>query len=139
MDSQGQGNASFINLLNQDYDESMGSPYLSVEIDKPESEIATNLKKPRSGNFSIEEDVLLVESWINTSVDPVNGNDQSKKKYWWRIWEKYHEHKTFNTSRNETSLLNRWGVIHKNVNKFCGCLTQVESAHQSGITQQDKV
>ncbi|XP_062162007.1 uncharacterized protein LOC133869045 [Alnus glutinosa] len=116
----------------------MGSPYLSVEINKPKSEIATNLKKPRSGNFSIEEDVLLVESWINTSVDPVNGNDQSKKKYWWRIWEKYHEHKTFNTSRNEASLLNRWGVIHKNVNKFCGCLAQVESAHQSGITQQDK-
>lgn len=92
MDSQRQGNASFINLLNQDYDEPMGSPYLSVEIDKPKSEIATNLKKPRSGNFSIEEDVLLVESWINTSVDPVNRNGQSKKKYWWRIWEKYHEH-----------------------------------------------
>jgi len=52
----------------------MGSPYPSVQIDEPESETATNLKKPRGGNFSIEEDVLLVESWINTSVGQLNGN-----------------------------------------------------------------
>jgi hypothetical protein len=60
----------------------MGSPNSSVQIDEPQTEIATNVKKSRGGNFSIEEDVLLVEAWINISIDPMNGNEQSKKKYW---------------------------------------------------------
>ncbi len=53
----------------------MGSPNSSVQIDEPQTEIATNVKKSRGGNFSIEEDVLLVEAWINISIDPMNGNE----------------------------------------------------------------
>ncbi|GLT71241.1 hypothetical protein SLA2020_432750 [Shorea laevis] len=85
MDSYGQGNISFNNLLNRDYHESMGSPYPNVETDEPHVEIKTSVKKSCENNFSIEKDVLLVEAWINASIDSMNGNDQSKKTYWLRI------------------------------------------------------
>jgi hypothetical protein len=79
MDSQEQGNTSFIDLLNHNYNEPMGSSYPNVQMYEPEVEIGSNVKKPRRGNFSIEEDIQLIESWINTSTDPVHGNEQSKK------------------------------------------------------------
>lgn len=32
-------------------------------------------KKSRSGNFSKEEDNLLISAWLNTSLDAVHGNE----------------------------------------------------------------
>lgn len=43
-------------------------------MDEPQVEVETSAKKSRGGNFNNEEDVLLVEASINTSVDPVNGH-----------------------------------------------------------------
>jgi hypothetical protein len=62
MDSQEQGNTSFIDLLNHNYNEPMGSSYPNAQMYEPEVEIGSNVKKPRRGNFSIEEDIQLIES-----------------------------------------------------------------------------
>lgn len=78
----------------------MGSPYPNVETDEPHVEIETRVKKSRESNFSIEEDVLLVEAWLNANIDSMNGNDQSKKTYLLKIWENYHANKCFNTNWN---------------------------------------
>ncbi|XP_059461934.1 glutathione S-transferase T3-like [Corylus avellana] len=117
----------------------MGSPYPNVQMYEPKVEIGSNVKKPRCGNFSIEEDIQLIESWINSSMDPVHGNEQSKKTYWNRICENYDANRSFDVSRSEISLVNHWGAIQKGINKFIGCLVQVESLNQSGLTQQDKI
>jgi hypothetical protein len=91
------------------------------------------------GNFNMDEDNMLISSWIEITMDAVQGNEQKHKKYWGRIWEYFHGHKTFNSNRNPNSLMNRWSVIQQAVNKFCDYLAQVESRPQSGMNEQDKV
>jgi hypothetical protein len=44
---------------------------------EPQVGIESNAKKPRDGNFSIEEDILLVKAWINTGIHLLLGNEQS--------------------------------------------------------------
>ncbi|KAH7841549.1 hypothetical protein Vadar_031383 [Vaccinium darrowii] len=96
-------------------------------------------KKLRGSNFTIDEDIMLVSAWLNTSLDAVHGNDQKNQTFWKRVWECFHSNKTFVSERNETSLMHRWSNIQKLTNKFCGFLAQIESMHQSGITEQDKI
>ncbi|KAM6548214.1 hypothetical protein CsatB_019890 [Cannabis sativa] len=83
MDSQFYGANSFTTLL-QEGEESYHE-YLPSLNDLESSHTLPNLKegsakktKSRKGNFSPEEDNLLVFAWLNTSLDPINGVDQSK-------------------------------------------------------------
>jgi hypothetical protein len=48
----------------------------------------------------MDEDNMLISSWIEITVGAIQGNEQKHKKYWRRIWEYFHEHKTFNPHRN---------------------------------------
>lgn len=103
----------------------------------PQPKVTSTTKRT---NFSVEEDILLVKAWINTSIDPIHGNDQKSTKFWDRILEKYNENKKETTvERTAHSLSNRWCSIQKFTNKFCGYLAQVESRNQSGHSEQDKV
>jgi hypothetical protein len=92
-----------------------------------------------NGLDNIEEDLLLVSAWLNVSLDAVKGNEQKSCQYWTRIWEYFHEHKTFQSDRKATSLQHHWGLIQSTVNKFCGFYEQVENQRKSGETEQDKV
>jgi hypothetical protein len=56
-----QVNTSFINLLNERYNESMESPNPNVQMPEPQVEIGSSVKKLQGGNFSIEGDILLVK------------------------------------------------------------------------------
>ncbi|KAL7226869.1 hypothetical protein ACSBR1_021857 [Camellia fascicularis] len=132
MDSQQDG--YFTNLLqerpNIDEHYLMESQYLNQNTQK---------KPQRGGNFTIEEDKLLVSAWLNISLDAVHGNEQKRSTYWKRVWDFFHEHKKFESNRNENSLMNRWSTIQLAMNKFCGCYAQIESLHQSGINEDDKI
>jgi hypothetical protein len=98
------------------------------------------MKSTKIANFSIEEDIVLVKARLNTSMDPIQGNDKKVRKFWDRIWESYHENKNENMVQCAAhSLSNRWSSIQKFINKFCGCLEQVETRNPSGATEQDKV
>lgn len=92
----------------------------------------------RSKNFTIQEDEQLVKAWLNVSLDPVKGVDQSRDTYWKRIHAYFHAHKDFSSDRTEGSLLNRWSGILRDVNLFAGCLSKIEGRNQSGATIDDK-
>jgi hypothetical protein len=132
----------YTNLLSGDdlFVESTNTMFDHQEPSPQMEEVEVIVKKPcRGGNFTLDEDNQLVQSWIEISLDAVQGNEQKHKRYWQRVCEFFHENKTFDSHRNQNSLMNRWSVIQQAVNKFCGCLAQVESKHQSGQTEQDKV
>ncbi|CAN6178310.1 unnamed protein product [Urochloa humidicola] len=93
----------------------------------------------RSKNFSDHEDEILVSGWLNISLDPIVGKDKKGGRYWSRICDYFHEHKTCSSKRSINSLMHRWETIQKCVNKFCGCLTRIELRRQSGTTITDKV
>ena len=92
----------------------------------------------RTKNFSSDEDILLVSAWLNVGMDGISGVDQSQGTYWRRIHEYFHANKSFESTRTEVSLINRWSTIH-DVNLFCGCLTRIEDRNQSGSRVDDNI
>ncbi|CAL5393767.1 unnamed protein product [Camellia sinensis] len=155
MDSQTPTDAYFTNLLqggsNLLGEFMMKSPNQIGQCSSQHGEVAgqesqlspqiesTTKKSQRGGNFSTEEDNLLVSAWLNTSLDAIHGNEQKHKTYWNRVWEYFHKYKTFTSERNQNSLMNRWSTIQLGTNKFCGFFAQIESMHQSGVNEQDKI
>jgi hypothetical protein len=43
----------------------------------------------RSSNYAEVQDVLLVRAWSEVGMDAVHGTDQTGKRYWQRIENKY--------------------------------------------------
>ncbi|GMP24979.1 hypothetical protein CsSME_00047016 [Camellia sinensis var. sinensis] len=139
-----QGNAYFSNLMNEfdvDHDFTTESPQQESQSlsFSPESITQTTKISQRKGNFTEEEDMMLISSWLNISLDPIRGNEQKSKAYWLRVWENYNKYKTFDSERTQTSLMNRWSTIQLATNKFCGCFAQVERLNRSGSTEKDKI
>jgi len=93
----------------------------------------------RTKNFSKDEDKLLVSAWLNVSLDPVQGVDQSRSTYWKIIYKYFHDRKTFHSERTQSSLMNRWSGIQHDCNTFAGCLSRIEGRNQSGLSIDDKV
>ena len=53
----------------------------------PEVEIVTSNSTKRGGNFSVDEDLLLISAWFNIGMDDVHGTKQKSEKFWEKIWE----------------------------------------------------
>ncbi|XP_030933006.1 glutathione S-transferase T3-like [Quercus lobata] len=149
MDSSIPRDTSFTNLLEDSYDEYMlGSSRIS-EDSVPQAQAFSQMSPPqvestakklqRGSNFTIQEDVLLVSAFLNVNQDAVQSTNQKCTTYWSRIWEYYHQWKTFTSERTVSSLTNRWSTIQLCTNKFCGCLAQIESKNESGKTNEDKL
>ena len=105
----------------------------------PQVENASSTKGKRGSNFGIKEDKLLVATWLNTSVDAINSNEQTQNTFRKKVWEYFTQYNTSGTTHIIVSLLSRWGAISEKSNKFAGCMAQVNVLHQSGITEEDKV
>ena len=104
-----------------------------------DDEIATSKKKTKHGiGFSPEEDELLVATWLNTSVDPVHGNEQHKTTFYGKVAKYFNDHK-IDCTRSISSLTSRWRVINRETVKFCGFLAKIEAKNESGTTAEMKV
>ena len=66
---------------------------------------STRKSKPRLANFTIEEDLTLVSSWLTISQDSVQSNEQKYDQLWMRIHEYYHAHTTSETKHTKGSLM----------------------------------
>jgi hypothetical protein len=135
----------YTSLLSKDYQEDLGhDDYVDDEIEvrevSPQTGMTSDSKmKGRSKNFNEDEDNLLVSAWLNVGQDPVDGNQQKYATFWGRVETYYHEHRTFESDRNWSSLKHRWGTIKKEVSLFCGFHETVERRNESGKTSNDKV
>ena len=75
MDSQNDG--YFTNMLLSDAEEISNQASGTGHV-----EVATSSKKSqRSKSFTQREDILLIAAWLNTSKDPVIGNDQQHRAF----------------------------------------------------------
>ena len=132
---------TFISLLSDgtynEAEEILYSPTPPVTQEQSQ-QVPRKPKKGRSKNFLIEEDMLLLSGWLNVSLDPVQGNNQTQTTYWNIICNYFHENKTFASDRTPTSLCNRWSAISTSVSKFIGFYNQISGRNQSGVTEQDK-
>ena len=104
-----------------------------------EVEIVTSNPTKRGGNFSVDEDSLLVSTRLNISMNAVHGTDQRAEKFWEKIWQYFCKNNTYGTTRSTFSLSNRWGTINRETSKFDRFMVKVEARNQSGVIDQMKV
>ncbi|KAG0519789.1 hypothetical protein BDA96_08G016900 [Sorghum bicolor] len=108
-----------------------------IEASKEVPAVVKSNKK-RSKNFTVPEDEMLVSAWLNVSLDPIRGVNQSKDTYWKRIRDFFHLHKDFESNRTQSSLMSRWSSIQHECNTFAHCVSRVEARNQSGASVDDK-
>ena len=130
-----QGDSDFVDPF------SSGSQNTSMPIQDslPEVEIVTSNSTKRGGNFSVDEDLLLISAWLNISMDAVHGTDQRGQKFWEKIWQYFCENNTYGITRFASSLSSRWGNINRETSRFAGFMAKVEARNKSGAIDEDKV
>ncbi|KAL0000950.1 hypothetical protein SO802_014731 [Lithocarpus litseifolius] len=104
-----------------------------------EVQIVTSNSTKRGGNFSVDEDLLLISTWLNIGMDAVHGTDQKGEKFWAKIWEYFCANNTYRTTRSSSSLSSRWGNINRETSRFAGFMAKVEARNRSGATDEDKL
>ncbi|KAL6848562.1 hypothetical protein ACP4OV_021588 [Aristida adscensionis] len=136
----------FTNLLTDEFGDNngigSGSLCSPLEIEPTPIVRSTTNARPnqkRSKNLSKDEDKLLVSAWMNVGTDPVLGTNQTRSAFWKRIFDYFHENKEIPFDRSQSSLMYRWATIQESVNKFCGCIYQIEGRRQSGVTVHDQL
>ena len=71
---------------------------MSVSDSPPQVENASSIKGKRGSNFSVEEDQLLVSTWLNTSVDGIHSNEQTQNTFHQKVWEYFTQYNTSGTT-----------------------------------------
>ncbi|KAG7552510.1 Myb-like domain [Arabidopsis thaliana x Arabidopsis arenosa] len=155
--------SSFINLLNSQDDSHIlpPNPYECLELgsanvpvfstewsdDDPSEDEAPiagkkgkKAKKPRR-NWSSTEDVVLISGWLNTSKDPVVGNEQKGAVFWERIAAYYNSSPKLKgvEKRGHICCKQRWSKVNDAVNKFVGSYLAASKQQTSGQNDDDVV
>jgi hypothetical protein len=79
---------------------------------------------------------------VASDVDAVTGSDQTGKRYWQRIEDKFFKFMPRVASpgaRSYRSLQGRWDAIKTSCSRWSGALEQVRNAPPSGATIDDYV
>ena len=84
------------------------------EVDD-EGESLIDAPKGRASNYTIAEDVLLCNTWLNVSMDATVGTHRTRDTYWLRMKEFFDTYNKSGIERTERSLRCRWSTI----NKYC--------------------
>ncbi|KAJ1391371.1 putative glutathione S-transferase [Sesbania bispinosa] len=89
--------------------------------------------------FTMEEDTLLIQSWLNVSKDAIVGIDQKAESFWRRVRHNYNEYCGEHQERGPIALKSRWQKLNAAVQKFVGCYKQAIGAKKSGTTENDVI
>ncbi|XP_013617725.1 PREDICTED: glutathione S-transferase T3-like [Brassica oleracea var. oleracea] len=89
--------------------------------------------------WSPTEDTVLISAWLNTSKDPVVGNEQKAISFWKRIAAYVaSSSKLVGMQKREAShCKQRWGKINEGVCKFVGCYEAATKQKFSGLSEND--
>ncbi|XP_048604583.1 glutathione S-transferase T3-like [Brassica napus] len=85
------------------------------------------------------DDQVLISAWLNTSKDPVVGNEQRSRAFWQRIAVYFAASPKIGASeRTESShCKQRWHKINDQVGKFCGAFEAASRERTSGQNDND--
>jgi hypothetical protein len=100
-------------------------------------------KKKKLPNWTVAEDVILARSFVNTSQNPLVGNDQKGSNFWKTVHEKFNflvdgDEDIENFGRDQDACMNRFQrQISKQVQKWNKHFKQLNEEKPSG-TSKDK-
>ncbi|KAF8082245.1 hypothetical protein N665_0841s0012 [Sinapis alba] len=113
---------------------SLSSSQLSYEED-------TQSSRTERRTWTSTDDVVLISSWLNTSKDPLVGNEQKSFAFWKRITAYFSASpKLVGCEKREaTHCKNRWQKINDLVCKFCGAYEAAQREKTSGQNENDVI
>ncbi|KAJ1431739.1 glutathione S-transferase t2-like protein [Sesbania bispinosa] len=92
-------------------------------------------QRRQRARFTMEEDILLIQSWLNVSKDAVVGVNQKAYSFWQRIKENYNEYRGTLQARELSQLKCHWQKLNSTIQKFAGCYKQVVQRKKSGSSE----
>ena len=94
----------------------------------------------RGVGYSNTEDIILGESFLETTQDPIIGRYQSSNRFWERVGETYNEQVSNNyEQRTVRSLQSRISTITVEMKRLNACLRQIEYTKPSRKSNEDIV
>ncbi|XP_048627472.1 glutathione S-transferase T2-like [Brassica napus] len=145
-------NSNFVDLLNSQQDgfppqtyfrESCSQlPVFSTQCTDPSSlREDTPSEKKETKKWSLTEDVVLISVWLNTSKDPVVGNEQKAAAFWKHIAAYFAASPKVQGSekRGFIQCKQRWQKINDLVSKFFGSYEAATRQKTSGMNENDVV
>ncbi|CAI8606909.1 unnamed protein product [Vicia faba] len=86
-------------------------PPVSTQVGTEKEERVVVKKKSRE-QFTRDEDILLIQSWLNVSKDPIVGVDQKAESFWLRIAANYNQYRGQSREKLGGQLKCRWHRIN---------------------------
>ncbi|KAF8108123.1 hypothetical protein N665_0114s0016 [Sinapis alba] len=128
--------ANFVELLNSQQDSVFRLIEGSVE---PNSSKGKERKERKTWTQS--DDVVLISAWLNTSKDPLIGNEQCSGTFWKRIAEYYADSPNIapGEARGANNCKHRWQKINDLVSKFSGSYEAATREKKSGQNEVDVI
>ncbi|XP_048611626.1 glutathione S-transferase T3-like [Brassica napus] len=85
------------------------------------------------------DDIVLISSWLNTSKDPVVGNEQKSVAFWTRVATYFSASPKLAGSekREGPQCKQRWHKLNEAVCKFCGAYEAATREKSSGMNEND--
>ncbi|XP_013704328.1 glutathione S-transferase T3-like [Brassica napus] len=103
------------------------------------SRAQTGEERKQRCKWSTAEDLVLISSWLNTSKDPVVGNEQKAGTFWKRIASYYNASPKVVgfTKREPSHCKKRWGKINEGVCTFVESYDAASKQKSSGQNEDD--
>ncbi|XP_058725479.1 uncharacterized protein LOC131596753 [Vicia villosa] len=102
-----------------------------------EKEERVVVKKKSREHFTRDKDILLIQSCLNVSKDPIVGVDQKTESFWVRVAANYNEYRGQSREKLKEQLKCRLHRINSLVQKFVGCYKQAVNGKKSGTSEND--
>ncbi|XP_013680054.1 glutathione S-transferase T3-like [Brassica napus] len=89
--------------------------------------------------WTTQEDIVLISAWLNTSKDPIVGNQQKLGSFWNRIAEYFNSIPQLSgfAPREWSQCKQRWGRVNEQVCKFVGSYEAALKEQASGQNEND--
>ncbi|XP_022571312.1 glutathione S-transferase T3-like [Brassica napus] len=139
--------SNFVDLLNSQQDTVFGYVQDSVEVSSSQvplfssqpTEEETPAERKKRRTWTPIDDVSLISAWLNTSKDPVVGNEQRVGAFWKRIAAYLAASPKVKGSelRESSHCKQHWQKINDQVKKFCGAYEAACRKKSSGQNETD--
>ncbi|BAT06702.1 Os08g0561000 [Oryza sativa Japonica Group] len=88
-----------------------------------------------ASNWTEEENLRLLSSWLNNSLDSINGNDKKGEYYWRDVAAEFNGNTSSNNrKRTVVQCKTHWGGVKKDIAKFCGAYSRARRTWSSGFS-----
>jgi hypothetical protein len=77
---------------------------------------------------------VQARAWLNTSNDPIHGNDKKSDSFWGQITAKYNKDSKPDRIRDTDQLKVHWSRLSTIINEFNGYWSKVYKMHKSGYS-----